>query len=531
MFPLTFDAPERWWWLLGLLPVLLWLSLPPQPRIVVWTAHLPQWLAAQRRLRRRSPRLRGLQFVLLALAATAAVGAWASPVLPGRPGPTRLVVLLDGSASMAAAEADGRTAFERARAVVLERLRSVPESVDVGVVRCGGPAVRRSGAAARTLLDLGDPAGPAVADLSALAADLARPDTAVWTVTDGQGQEKLPDLGATTLVGRAAPNGAVLAVRVVDRWPLPQLDLAVDVIVFAPAPTASTLTVRGACAPVPPAPLRLEPGRPTTVELALQRSAAGGRVEVHLATAGDPLPADDVWQAELPPLPAPRIAVLAEADAGPYAKVAAEALAGEVGGSVVPSTPGGEVGLLLVDGGAAAIRPGSVRALCFGVRHEGAAEPKPWTAPTVANWDRRSPLCSGLDLSELRIAVASRETLPEGTPFLWAGEPGGAEVPLAVVVGTGEVASVHFAFRLQDSNLPLLPAFPQLLRRSFVRCHGSRAELQSVSPPPPPGEQDLGRRATAPDRPLPEFAVPPAGLAPWWLAAGLLALALRALLR
>ena len=92
MFPVTFQHPEHLWWLL-LLPVLFLLAMPPQPRTVLWTAHLPQWVAAQKVLRRRPPRLRGLRFLLLAIACIAAAGALAEPRLPGQPGPTRLVVL------------------------------------------------------------------------------------------------------------------------------------------------------------------------------------------------------------------------------------------------------------------------------------------------------------------------------------------------------------------------------------------------------------------------------------------------------
>ena len=88
MLPLVLQAPERLWWLL-LLPVLFWLAMPPRPRTVVWTAHLPQWVLAQKTLRRRPPRLRGLRFLLLALACVAAVLAHAGLGLRGTPGPQR----------------------------------------------------------------------------------------------------------------------------------------------------------------------------------------------------------------------------------------------------------------------------------------------------------------------------------------------------------------------------------------------------------------------------------------------------------
>lgn len=524
--------PANLWWLL-VLPVLLWLALPPRPRAVALTAHLPEWLLAHAALRRRPPRLRGLRFVLLACACIAAVLAMAGPRLPGSPGARRLVVLLDGSASMAADAGAGRagTRFAAAAAAVRERTAALGPHIAVDLLRCGGPLRRRSGASARALHDLGAPAGALLADLPAVAAAAAaQPDTAVWTLTDGQGQRALPTVGALSLFGDAAANAALREVRVTDHWPLPALQLAIALAYAGPAPASAELRVLGACAAMPPQTVALQPGAVANVALDLVRTAAGGALTVQIALPRDALPADDRWQATLPPLPAPRIAVLADAEAGPFAHVAAAALAGEVGGEVVPAAAGAEVGLLLVDGGRAPLVPGRVRALCFGSRFDDAAA-EPWLDPTVADWDRSGPLTTGLDLSELRIRSAFPATLPAGEAFLWGLDPHGERVPLAVVAGTEQLASVHFAFRLQDSNLPLLPAFPQLLRRAFVRAFGAGAALADVTPPPPPGEIDLTDRANGPDRPLPPFAGPDRELAALVLLVGLAALALRAFVR
>jgi len=341
----------------------------------------------------------------------------------------------------------------------------------------------------------------------------------------------LPAVGALSVFGAPASNAAVLAVRTVDRWPLPQFDVEADVASFVDGPRAARVTVVGAIEPAEAQALELQPGVPATVRWQLQRTAAGGELELAVLVVGDALPTDDRWRATLPPLPAPRIAVLADAEAGPYASVAADALAKEVSGTVVLAGPGIEVGLLLVDGGVAAVEPGRMRALCFGARLPGSPDPTPWLRPTVADWDRSSPLTAGLDLSELRIDCAFRETLPDGVPFLWAASAAGNREPLAVVCGDDQTASVHFAFRLQDSNLPLLPAFPQLLRRAFVRSHGAAASLGAVTPAPPTGEQDLQHRAAAPDRPLPPFGTPDRSLAPWCLLVGMCALLLRTLVR
>ena len=226
---------------------------------------------------------------------------------------------------------------------------------------------------------------------------------------------------------------------------------------------------------------------------------------------------------------------LAEADAGPYASVAAAALADEVGGEVVAVEAGVDAGLLLVDGGYLALQTASGelakrRALTFGTRLSEDAVSDPWLAPTPIDWSRSSALTKGLDLSELRIDRAWRDILPDGEAFLWCLD-GEQRVPLGVSVAAGDTASVHLAFRLEDSNLPLLAAFPQLLRRSFVHSYGQAVAGVTTAAWSPAGEHDLGARVRAEDRALPEFGSQDSGVARWLVCAGLLALALRAFVR
>ncbi|MBL9080022.1 MAG: hypothetical protein JNL08_21195 [Planctomycetes bacterium] len=528
---LTFAAPWQLGWF-TLLPLLWWLALPPRPRRQQWTAHLAQWQAAHAALRRQPPRLRGLRLVLLATAASCAIVAGAGPVWRAAPGPSRLTVLLDASASMAARGSADTSAFARADQRLGQVFDTLPPHVDVTLLRCGGPRLRRLGAAARARTDLGVPAGTLDVDLPALAAAVAaQPDTVVWTLTDGQAQAQLPTVGALTVLPAAGPNAAITAVRTVDRWPLPGLSLAVDLVACTDAACRGTLRADGALAAAAQRAVELAPGVPITVAFELERSAAGGELRLQLDVQGDVLAADDAFRAWLPPLPAPRIGVLAAADTTPFAALAARALADEVGGSVVDAATGTEVGFLLVDGGVAPVAPGRVRALTFGSRLAADVDVVPWLQPRLADWDRTSPLCQGLDLSELRIDTAFRGVLPAGAPFLWGEDAAGDRTPLAVLVDGGATASVHFAFRLQDGNLPLLAAFPQLLRRAFVRCHGAAAALVVTTPPPAPGEQDLRTAATAPDRPLPPFRAADRPLAAPLLLAGLLALVLRAFVR
>lgn len=541
---MTLLAAWQLGWLVPVVPVLWWWSLPPRPGRVQWTAHLAQVERALAALRRRPPRLLRLRFLLLLLAAVATALGAARPVWRGRDGATRLVVVLDGSASMAARAADGSSAFGAALEQVRARLDELPESVDVTVVRAGGALLRRHGAAARAMHELGAPDGSLDVDLPQVLASLAsEPGTAGWTLTDGQGQAALPTDGALTVLPRHGPNAAVLAVRLVDGWPLPGFELEVDVVAFAAGEVTAELRIDGAVVAPTVQAVTLAPGERRTVGFSPLRAPAGGDLAIAVAMPGDLLPADDRATLRLAPLPAPRIAVLAEPDGlGPtFAAAAAKALAAEVAGVVVEAEAGTEVGLLLVDGGRLPFEPGTARALTFGSELLGVgglagAAAEPWQNPGSLGWDRRGPLGLGLDLSDLRIERASPWLLPPGEVFLWSDEapPGegtsSGPVPLAVVCGAGDRASVHFAFRLADSNLPLLAAFPQLLRRAFVRCHGL-AEPPRWTAEPPPGEQDLRRGATAADRPLPKFATEDRDLTGWCLWAGLLALALRSWLR
>lgn len=528
---MTFTDPERLWWLL-VLPLLVWWSLPPRPRHVHWTPH---WAVVQRAmasLQRRPPRRNWFRLWWLLAAAAAAVLACAGPQQAAVPLPARLVVLLDGSQSMAASAASpagGATAsrWQVATALLRERLGALPPHVDVTLLRAGGPALRRTGEFARAVRDLGGPAGANV-DLAALAARLADAEgVVVWTVTDGQGQAALPERGALTVLGEPADNVALTLATLDDRWPLPELAVEFELELAAAAPQTVVVEFAGAAIAATTIQVPMQPGERRRERVALARQPQGGDLRLGLGGPGDALPSDDRWQWQLPALPAPAIAVLAASDAGPYAQVAAQTLAEELGGQVV-GRDAPAVGMLLVDGGEVGFLPGSGRALCFGAQLAGQPRGDLWLLPPVVDWDRQSPLLAGLDLSSLRVEFAHRDSLPPGQAILFGAAADGTRLPLAVVSGSGSRQSVHFAFRLADSNLPLLPAFPQLLRRAFVASHGTAAQAVDLGQPPPAGEVDLRQVAAAVDRPLPPFGAPPRPLAGWLWLVSLACLSLRA---
>ena len=517
--------PDRLWWLL-LLPLLWFLALPPRPRRVVLTAHLPQWLAAMLRQRRRPPRFRRWRFLLLVLATIAAVLAHAGLQARALPGKTRLVAVLDASASMAAATADQPSAFSRAVQLLRRRLADVPEDVDVRVVRIGAQLTLATGAAARAFATPGEPAGAPCLPLQDAVAAASAGDTATWVLTDGQ--HGLPAADAVTAHGARAGNFAIAAVQVQDHWPLPQLELSVTLASYADVEASGELLVQGPVQAMAPIAVSLQPDQRRSYALSLQRDGTAGELSLQLCLPGDALPADDWFRCPLPALPRPQLMVLAEAGTSPALQAAAEVLAHELGGAVVPAAADTAAGFVLVEGGQVPLPPGQLRAVTFGTRLSTEAG-VPWQVQAITDWDRGEPLLLGLDFSDLRVDTAWRGLLPEGQPLLWGSGSDGVPEPLLVLARGERAASLHFAFRLADSNLALLPAFPQLLRRALLAAYGS------VALPPvalqPEGESELRGLPPPQDQPLPAFSRAGRSLAPWCLWFGLSCLCLRAWLR
>lgn len=517
--------PERLWWLL-LLPLLWLLALPPRPRRALLTAHLPQWLAALAAQQRRPPRLRRWRLLLLVLAATLGVLAHAGLRARAAPGKTRLVVVFDTSASMAA-RAGGDSAHARAVQLLREQLAALPGNVEVRLLADGDVVTTLQDEVARALATAPAPHGAPSVPLEAAVAAAAADDTATWLLTDGQ--HGVPAAQRVTVLGRAADNWAITAVDCDDHWPQPALQLAVTVRSFAAVPAHGHLQVSGPVQPFGGVDLDLLAGASHTFALQLQRDGTAGTLQVQLQMPGDALAADDVFTVALPPLPQPDIAVLADADADavPAVHVAASALAAELGGKVIEAKAGATASFQLIEGGVVTL-PQPFRGITFGTRAPSAPTSL-WPAPLVTDWDRQQPLLRGLDFSELAVQAAWHGILPEGRPLLYGVGPDGATEPLLVQSPDARGGALHFAFRLQDSNLALLPAFPQLLRRALLPAYGKVA-LQPA-PLVPVGESDLRALPPPQDGALPAFAADGNSLAPWCLLLGLACLALRAWLR
>ncbi len=498
-------------WLLLALPLLYWLARPPRPQQRVVTPHMAQWRAAVARTQRRPVRFRRLRFWLLVLAVIALVAASAGPKLAGRPGPRRLVVLLDESTSMRAG-----TAWREARDALAEAVDAVPEYIDVRVVRCGASVDVVDASDLAVDADLLGGSGSVPPELAQeIAVD---GEVAMLTITDGLGPYLRPDVGAIRFVGRPLANRAIVACDVVDGWPGAGIEVRARVrATRAGVPEEYVVELDG---------VEVSRGRAIDeITFVGERLREGGELAVRLVGEADGFPHDDAVRFTLPASPAPDVAILGDATERPALLAAAETLA-HVGGGRVVGPDATKAGFAVTEGGRLESLP--PRAILFGTRlGDGGESAASRVAPTLLDWDRASPLLAGIDLSELRIARALPvERMPAGRTLL-RGESG----PLAVAVERPEGAvTVCFGFRLADSNLALLPALPQVLARAYRAAWGSRARPSGASTNLlSPSESELVASEPRKDRPLPDFGSPDTPLAVPLVLLAMLALALRIL--
>lgn len=531
----SLSSPERLWWLVALLPLLYLLAQPPRPRQALFTAHASQWQRALQQLKRRPPRFRALRWLLLSLSCVLLALASAGPALAGESGVERVVFLVDGSMSMGARASGGTTAFVRAAEAVRAVASRIPEHVDVEtVVARSGSIERLGGPSARAWTNPGEPAGSLPSSLAELASACAREGTLVYVFGDGQaGRSAAPTGVPFVAVGESASNVALVEVATVDGWPLANLVLRATVRSFSDQSMRGTIGWRGDATPASgiaaSADVALEPGASKTIEFVCERSASGGSIQVQCALDGDALDADDVVEVAFGPLPRTQIAVQAEGDDATFAKAAGKALADAVGGAVVEAKPGASVGFLLVDGGTGSLQKDPGPALTFGLARK---DSQPWPSPLVVDWDRADPIFEGVDLSELEIAQAVAGALPLGRALMTGQLPDGTSAPLCVLEEGARGRAVHFAFRLQDSNLGLLAAFPQILLRCFERTQPQGRSLVVRTQVADPAESDLSKLRGGAALPAPsDWSTPPRDLAAWFVFAALSLLVLRSGLR
>jgi len=525
--------------LLALIPLLWWLAIPPRPRVAHATAHLSLWEVALRRLGRQSERFRHLRFWLLATALAAVAMAAAGPFVRGRVGPDVLAFVIDNSASMGAREPDGRPTLDH----VIDRIRRVVPSLPSGVrLRWGflgvdGEPVVGRGRAPDLLeaLDGVQPVRGRALDLSRVSAALAaseHPEIAVWTWTDARGAAwSLDDGGAVEWVGAdALPNAGWLRVAVEDSWPLPSIRFVGEFAWSGGASRPGVAVEGDALDGVEIAAVEELSADRARITIRASRRR-GGEVSLRFTAPGggspwsDALSGDDVVPVAIAPPGASRIGVRRGGSGSPstWIERSAGLLAELTGGSVVPAGPGEEVDLLLLEEGAlAAPVP---RSCTFGTAFGGSAAPSAGLPPVLVDWDRRHPLTAGIDLSELTVRRKAGVQLPEGEVLI-AGDAG----PLAVARDGPGGRSVHFGFGLEDSNLPYLAAFPQLLRRVLTWISGIETRPLEIYR----GDTDevrLVRDESSVRRPLPDLATPDRSLVGLFMLLALASLAVRSHLR
>ncbi len=482
----------------------------PRPRPV---PTLRFWLAAEpeqvRRTRWRRPPF-SWALLLHLLAAAALALALARPAtsraldalgIDLRTEPRHLLLLLDGSTSMAAAGANGATRFERAREVALDRLAFLQEG-DAATVMVLGTRVATYGAAdAASLGLLRDriatlplPGGRADLDAAlALAADLVVPgrENEAVVISDGAvaaDPATVAAVGAPVSLVAVGGDGANAAVVSIAARPDPA------------APDASLLYAR--LANFGPDPL-------TTIATLLADGLDVGRQEVTLPADGsvelgwalppgasettvrlehlDAFPADNTASLPLAGSEALSLRILLVSDipsplARALAAIPGARLQSEPGDRLDDPTGLGSFDLVVLEGVVASPEAlARLRAPVLVVAPPaGGALPVDglMTAPTIERLRAGDPLLDGVDL-----AGATFGDAPLLAPLAGRDEVVGAvDGPLVSRETIAGQPAIVFAFDPIASNLPQRVAFPILVANAV-------AEL---APPPLPATVPLG---------------------------------------
>lgn len=486
-------------WLLGLAVPLVLLHLwtkRPKPLVVPCLALWQRTLAAHERRfgARRVRRFVSLLIHLLVLGLFTLGAARPRPAQEPPP-PRALVIVADLSASMAARDGGaGLTRMQAARWKAHEVLDGLDAVDRVAVVGAGRrprlllPLTAGPWRAKRLLaaLDPGEPAADLPAALD-LAQTIARESQATLLVlTDQAGVDQgIPDDVPRIVTGATSVNVGLVGLRVEQRWGQPRARVFVRARNASESRVDATLSVRwllrmdaegrevGQAADAGSLPVPLAPRSMTNVELEIA-AGQGGLLEAHL-DAGDPLAIDDDAFAVVFPHPRPRVIVVADGDPDPFLVGALEVLSESLDTEEsFLTTPAGLVDLaprlatsdVVIFDRCAPDRPLPLaNVVTFGAQgpfslvQAGEAEQRltPWT------WDRRHPLLAQVALDPLRVGKGRVLVPVEGDAVLVRAEKG----PIVVAGERGRTRVVAFGFAAKDSNLPLLVAYPLLLKNLF----------------------------------------------------------------
>ncbi len=489
---------EPWSGLLAgavVLPLLLLLYVLKLRRRMLRMPSTLLWRKATQDLQANVPfqRLRwSLLLLLQLLAAGALLAALARPVLQA-PAETasRVILLVDRSASMNASQGDGTTRLDAVREAAKETVRRLGrrrEPVQVMVVAfASAPQVMIGFESNRALLlnaiDAIEPTDEE-ADLATaldLAGVFARGDESaaeippeVVLLSDGGVAQPAAGAGfvlpAGTLrfvgVGPDAPD-AVDNVGIVTASARRDYRNPGRVLVFArlvnagPREVESTVTLRADARPSEVAGVTLPPagdGGPGESAVSFALDIEQGAVLTLSVGRRDDLAADDVAAIVLQPPRAPRLALVYAGEAlDPFLVGLLEALQPEglvqfaAGAGAAPAFGAGEFDAVVFDGACPGPLPDAAR-LFFGCAPPGLQEVSPRRpgGNRILSWDRQNPILRNVSLDAMVYTDFGGYVLPEG----WTALAWGPDGPV-IAAGPGSAPrSIAVGFRLSRSNWP-----------------------------------------------------------------------------
>lgn len=422
-----------------------------------------------------------LQLLILGLLAFAI----ARPTLATRKQEGRsFAVILDGSASMRAREADGRERFERARELALEiadNLGSGEKPGEMMLITAGRRTLVRKGftsdraALRRAIEELrpGDTRADAAEALAlAVAALKDRHDPHIVFISDGAGTslagaetarnfrflrvgEAAENLGITRLDVRAASPKALSELKAkgelaAGRYPY-QIFAAVRNAGTKARKTIVTMHFDGQV--VGAREVELPPGTETSI--VFKEKFPPGLVEVRLEEE-DALAADNVARAIVRPAEEIRVAVVGRKNpflervlrSMPYVDVAFPVDLSE-----------GSWDLVICDRTVPAALPETNLLLIAPERDlEGYARAGTLRYPEILDWQKEHPLFRSADFHDVHISQA-QAVKPETRGRVLAKGTGGAPL-LLLTQEAGRSFRAILTFSLVDSDWPLRPSFP-----------------------------------------------------------------------
>jgi len=496
---MRFLFPELlWWWLLALVPLALYLVRRRATRVAVPTLAFFKSLAQEHQESAWLRRLKKwLSFILTILMLGLVIFALAQlvPERKGADGVNSVVIVIDRSASMEVRDASGKTRLALAKAILRDRLATLPEGIGVSLVAYDGrPEVvqprtlqRRELLAKLDALRVRPMAGDADAALaSAKLIAGVEPPAVVWLVSDdAEAAASLP--GASGLRVETIPlalpevvNPAITAFRIRPAsLEYGRYDIFVQVALNAAAPAKMDatleLSIGGLARQV--RSVALTPGQKLGIDLQVSGSKAQ-LLALDLVAKRDDLAIDNHIVAPLPEL-RPIVAAWIRPDEteDPYTRLALSSIQEAGHFQLLKGRPQAwplreAVDVVIFDGWLPDVLPDSVPMIIVNPpesRSELAvtrlAAPIPYDQVRVAKPDhpvlfRVSSGRVALTQTALFRSVGSVETLwfAGGDPILSAGESHGQRV---VVMG--------FAPGISE-RLPLTASFPLMMGNALYWC-------------------------------------------------------------